>query len=341
MIIKKKLLSNEIIKKNKNFINPKDTHLFYHDFINKIGSSYIYQIRDLNVLDDGKIFTFNYDLISDYLSFNSISRYIIIKKTILYLNYIFKILFKKILNNNTYLPKNCILVHDRNSSGYFHWITDTLPKVVYAKKNHKNLTIILPSKLKINFIISSLKRLKVKYFFLKKNTNYKFKKLTYIGSLYPSGNPRKKNINDLKKAMNLKYRNYKRIYISRNKSGRRRIINEQNLIDLLKNYNFKILYSEKISFNKQLEIFSSAKFIIGLHGAGLTNLIWMKEKNNLIEIKPENDLYLNCYFNLSNLLNINYHYLICKKKNIIGSSKNSDYEIDLAALKKKLDTIVR
>ena len=74
MIIKKKILSNEILKKNKNFINSKDTHLFYYDFINKIGKSYIYQIRDLSVLDDGKIFTFNYDLISDYLSFKSLSK---------------------------------------------------------------------------------------------------------------------------------------------------------------------------------------------------------------------------------------------------------------------------
>ena len=191
MIIKKKILSNEIIKKNKNSINSKDTHLFYNDFINKIGNSYIYQIRDLSILDDGKIFTFNYDLISDYLSFNSLSRYIIIKKLILYLNYIFKIFYKKILNNNIYISKNCLLLHDRNSSGYFHWITDILPKVVYAKKNYKNFLIILPSELKVKFIISSLKKLKVKYFF-KKNFNYKFKKLTYIGSLYPSGNPRKK-----------------------------------------------------------------------------------------------------------------------------------------------------
>ena len=108
--------------------------------------------------------------------------------------------------------------------------------------------------------------------------------------------------------MYLKSRNYIRIYISRNKSERRRIINEQSLIRLLKNYKFKILYSEKISFNKQLKIFSSAKYIIGLHGAGLTNLIWMKKRSYLLEMKPEKDLYLNCYYNLSSLLNINYHY---------------------------------
>ena len=143
MIIKKKILSNEIIKKNKNFINSKDTHLFYYDFINKIGKSYIYQIRDLSVLDDGKIFTFNYDLISDYLSFKSLSKFILIKKIILYLSYILKIFFKKIFYKNIHIPKKCIIVHDRNSLGYFHWITDILPKIIFAKKNYKNFIIIL------------------------------------------------------------------------------------------------------------------------------------------------------------------------------------------------------
>jgi capsular polysaccharide biosynthesis protein len=132
-----------------------------------------------------------------------------------------------------------------------------------------------------------------------------------------------------------------RIYISRNRSNRRKITNEKDLINVLKKYKFKIIYSEKISFEKQIKIFSNTKYILGLHGAGLSNLIWMKKKSYLIEIKPEIDLYLNCYFNLASLLNLNYHYLICKKKNMFVSSKNSNYEVDLSELKKRLDKIFK
>ena len=67
----------------------------------------------------------------------------------------------------------------------------------------------------------------------------------------------------------------------------------------------------------------------------------MKKNSYLIEIKPEIDLYLNCYFNLASLLNLNYHYLVCKKKDIFISSKNSNYEVDLNKLKKKLDKIFK
>ena len=81
MIIKKKLLSNEIIKKKKNIINYKDTELFNNDFTNKTGKSYSYFMKDANILNDGKISTFNYDIISDYLSFNSLSKFVFFKKT--------------------------------------------------------------------------------------------------------------------------------------------------------------------------------------------------------------------------------------------------------------------
>ena len=96
-----------------------------------------------------------------------------------------------------------------------------------------------------------------------------------------------------------------------------KILNESEVINLLKKYNFKTIYAEKISFNNQIRLFSSTNYVVGLHGAGLSNIIWMKKKGNILEIRPEKDLYLNCYFNLASLLNIKYNYLICKKKNQI------------------------
>lgn len=341
MIIKKKILSNEIIKKKRNNINYKDIKLFSNDFVNKTGESYSYYMKDVNILNDGKIFTFNYDVISDYLSFNSLSKFVFVKKIILYLNYIFKIILEQIFKQNKNIKFNCIIVHNRNSIGYFHWLIDTLPKIIYAKKKYKNFTIILPEELKKDFILKSLKKFNIKIFFLKKKYNYSFKKLIYIGNLYPSGNPRKTIINDMKNLVNSQSNGKNRVYISRNRSNRRKITNEKDLINILKKYKFKILYSEKIPFENQIKIFSNTKYMLGLHGAGLSNLIWMKKKSYLIEIKPEMDLYLNCYFNLASLLNLNYHYLVCKKKSIFVSSKNSNYEVDLNKLKKKLDKIFK
>ena len=66
----------------------------------------------------------------------------------------------------------------------------------------------------------------------------------------------------------------------------------------------------------------------------------MKKNSQLFEIKPEKDLFLNCYFNLANALKINYHYLICKKHNYFTSSKNSDYEVNISYFEKELKKII-
>ena len=342
MIVKKKILSNEIIKR-KNFKNIKKEsfHLFSKDLINNTGDSFSYYIKNTTVLEDGKIFTFNDEIISDYLVFNSLSKFIFIKKILLYFIYLFQIVLKRLCLENTYLSKNVILAYNRNSIGYFHWLTDTLPKIIYFKKKYRNYIFILPAGLKKKFIISSLKKFKVKFLFLKKEKNFTFKNLIYIGNLYPSGSPRVKILNKLREGLNFNKNNLKRIYISRNKSERRKILNEKELLTILKKNNFKTYYLENISFAKQIKIFSNAKYVVGLHGAGLSNIVWMKNKSYLLELRPEKDLYLNCYFNLSNLLKINYHYDICNKRKNFQSSKYSDYKVDIDSFQNELNKILK
>ena len=148
-------------------------------------------------------------------------------------------------------------------------------------------------------------------------------------------------IKKLREKLIFKKSNLNKIYVSRNKSQRRKISNEKELLAVLKNYNFKTLYLDNMSFEKQINIFSNAKYVVGLHGAGLSNIVWMKNKSNLIELRPEKDLYLNCYFNLSNLLNINYYYDICNKENFFQSSKYSNYNVNINSLKKKLNKILK
>ena len=342
MILKKKILSNEIIKKkNIKNIKKENFHLFSKDLINNTGDSFSYYFKNTTVVDDGKIFTFNNEIISDYLTFNSLSKFIFLKKILLYSKYLFQIVFKRLSLENIYLSQNVIIVHNRNSIGYFHWLIDTLPKIIYLKKKYNNYIFILPNKLKKKIIISSLKKFKVKFLFLKRKKNFTFKNLIYIGNLYQSGNPRYNILNKLREPLTFNKNNFKKIYISRNKSERRKISNEKELLAILKKNNFKTYYLENVSFEKQIKIFSSAKYVVGLHGAGLSNIVWMKKKSYLLELRPEKDLYLNCYFNLSNLLNINYHYDICSKKKKFQSSKYSDYNINIDSFQNELNKMLK
>lgn len=108
-------------------------------------------------------------------------------------------------------------------------------------------------------------------------------------------------INTKKKPLN--------IYISRNDTlsnlkDYRKISNEVEVLAFLKKKGFKILNNSNFSFLKQIEIFYNARIIVGLHGAGFSNLIFCKKNTKVIEIKPKNAQKM--YKNISNKVGLKY-----------------------------------
>ena len=79
MIVKNKILSNEIIKRKLGIIDSKDKYLFQNDFKKKISESYLYYLKNKTVYGDGKIGTLNQDILSDFLGYNSLSKFIYIR----------------------------------------------------------------------------------------------------------------------------------------------------------------------------------------------------------------------------------------------------------------------
>lgn len=89
--------------------------------------------------------------------------------------------------------------------------------------------------------------------------------------------------------------NQERVYISRN--GRRRIVNEEVLIRLLQQYDFRIVEDKPRSLGEQLSIYNGASFVLGPHGASFSNLIWCQPGTHMVELfsstyAPDFFLYL-------------------------------------------------
>ena len=105
---------------------------------------------------------------------------------------------------------------------------------------------------------------------------------------------------------------YKHIIVSRSRAIRRKLINEKELIKKLQPYNFKLIYFEECDYETQINIARNCKIMIGYHGAGLTNLFFMKSKSLVIEIFNENYKH-ECYKLLSKALKINYKNFKCDK----------------------------
>lgn len=75
----------------------------------------------------------------------------------------------------------------------------------------------------------------------------------------------------------------KNIYISRRKSSRP-LENENEVEATLANHGFEIIFAENLTFNEQVELFTSTKLLISSHGAGMSNIAFMDKGTTVIEI---------------------------------------------------------
>ncbi|NEM98990.1 glycosyltransferase family 61 protein [Pontibacter burrus] len=124
-----------------------------------------------------------------------------------------------------------------------------------------------------------------------------------------------------------------RIYISRSKAKTRRLLNEQELLPLLANYNFKVVRAEELSYQEQVQLFYDTESVIAPHGAGLTNLLFSKH-SKVLELHPSNVIKPH-YFLLSKGLGFDYDA-------IIGSAgdMNENFTVDVAQVKQWLAKFV-
>ena len=220
-----------------------------------------------------------------------------------------------------------------------------MPKIILSKKFlNENYKLIIPKNLNRKFHKSFLKKYKKNIINLnRKNTFYKINDAILIPEISPSGNPRPESLLDLRKEF--KYLSSKthvrndKIYIIRKHANRISISNESELITFLKKENFKIYYFDKLTLKKQINLLSSSRLVVSIYGAALSNIIWMKKNSSILEFKPDNDIDTNCFFSYTSILDLNYYYLICKKTKMLGSTKNSDYYVDINELKKVINII--
>lgn len=300
----------EFISFRKKPINLKldDTSLFEHEYQQLNSSANIYSLKYILVFRSS-IFQ-----ISTFKFLNSFTHnYHISKRT----NWITAI---KSLRGFGFINKSVWII-DNWSGGYFHWFADALPRLIASFELLSNHVVLIPKEFQqFGFIIDSLDILKQKYRFIE-NTVF-VRKLLLPSHVSISGNYNIDILNQLRLKFKIKdnTNSFRKVYISRNKSQKRKILNESDFVLLLSEFNYEIVYLEEFTLIQQIELMQQTKTIIGLHGAGLTNMLFMPKNSNVVELRNLNDAHNNCYFSLASDLDMNYYYEQC-----IGTSTNTHF----------------
>jgi hypothetical protein len=232
--------------------------------------------------------------------------------------------------------------------GYFSWITTCLPRLISVLEKHPDAQLIYPEEWnKFPYIKESLNQfpnLKIKiipidhHIFIRHflfepcrewtshfDETYLLKIQSYFYSTFQLLGSKKK---------------FKRIYISRAYSERRKVINENELELYLMSKGFEIVYMEKLTFSQQVSLMYESEIVISTHGAGLANVNFMNKDSILIELTPILSDFSNFRFpfwRMANLLGVRYHSVFCYIVNKKKEEYESDIAIDLKKLKKILD----
>lgn len=222
--------------------------------------------------------------------------------------------------------------------GYFFWLTDALPKLIKTQHIHSDVTLIYPEEWKqidyVNQVLGFFPNLKKEI--IPKGVHMQVQSLYLPKTRKWSGIIPKEDIELIKlfilqqiEQNNIKSKFGKRIYISREKAYRRKLINECALNEVLYYYGFDRICLEDFSILDQLVIIYNAELVIGLHGAGLANCLMMNEGTTLIELAPkvqEPKQLRTSFKQLAENCNLNYHVIF----NDVTIKNNEDiYDNDI------------
>ena len=106
----------------------------------------------------------------------------------------------------------------------------------------------------------------------------------------------------------------KKIYVTREDSNYRKIINEGDIVTLLREKGYRVINPQLYELEEQIEIFSNADKIIAPHGSNLANIIFCKPGTEIFEITPsfrDNEkIFEDRYSNLSLFNNLKHNKII-------------------------------
>jgi capsular polysaccharide biosynthesis protein len=212
-----------------------------------------------------------------------------------------------------------IWASDDWTGNYFHWFTDVLPKLqAWREAQLPNLPLLLPSHLQHRgFVVESLQRLGFEIEWWQPSQRLEIGRLWSIGLTAPTGNFRGALLRRLRAFLLQPQYSCssnsdpapERFYLGRGDAKRRFLCNEAELLPVLRDHQITPVLMEGRSLAEQIDLFCRCKLLIGLHGAGLTNMLWMPPGSQVIEIRRRGDAHNNCYYAMAEALGHTYRYL--------------------------------
>jgi hypothetical protein len=216
----------------------------------------------------------------------------------------------------------CVAVcHDQWSvENYYHWLIDTLPRLLVLRQTHPDMLLLLPQPLPPkqlpDYITRSATALGFTHYLpvtTKQILRADCVVLSELTAASLTQNP--ELVTQVQRELIAALQPTpveatRKVYAARAKNGVRSIVNEVETDELLQGFGFEKVYFEKLSFLEQVQLMRETSVFIGVHGAGMTNILFLQSDAKVIELLNKDDGDL-CYFRLASCLNLTYFWAPC------------------------------
>jgi capsular polysaccharide biosynthesis protein len=227
---------------------------------------------------------------------------------------------------------------------YFHWLLDAALRLMLLDPDDASFKVIVPATT-ARFIRQILELLGISEDRVVAVSDQSRLRVDELVFAYPSRTPAKPNSAHF---MELRRRLFagagidpttkiphRRLYISRANSARR-ILNEDELLPILRHHGFEIIFSEEYTIAEQIALFAEASVIAGAHGAGFTNVLFARPGTTVIEIFNRR-IWFDCYAKMSSLLGQEHWHMFAENED----DETFSTRVDARKFEKLLDYALR
>ena len=244
------------------------------------------------------------------------------------------------------------IIHSLWSAGYYHWVTESLPRALEIRRRYPGAIPILPKDHYINYAASltALGFDEVRWFPPASNALIDDPVVSECPPRFGTTDPAL--LRDVRDAI-VAYHSRKAapaphriVYASRAKARGRRVRNEGEVVAMLREFGAEIVHFEDLDFAAQVRLMAETRLLVSIHGAGLTNMMWMPAGGRVIELLPVRNGWFDwntvrrsfrhdaCYVRLAEALGHRHLGLLGKAHHArFGGTWNADLTVDAESLR--------
>jgi len=230
---------------------------------------------------------------------------------------------------------------ERVYHNHSHWLTSHVPKLILLKERGHLENLVMPPKNKRTAVINStFEMLGInpdEFRTLDATRPLDVKELTVL----ETDRFRPELLRSVRATLcpETAEKPHRRIYISRAKAQRRKLLNENDVWPILEKLGFELVFMEELSFSAQIETMQQAEIVVAPHGAAITNVLFCNPGTHVVEIADLSFPNPNFYALASAM---GHHYWILNAEGVGDVHPlEKDLRIGPAKVEKTIDEILK